>query len=140
MMRGIKIVEIVELDYKHIILKARDKELKPRLRYTVPLVVPMVSELEPFEFIVSGVVTDVHWDEKYEICTFKLVNLELEELYKIDSWDVYDEIVDWWHGQREPVVGRENDNVTIYNTEKYNKYKKIKHKMDLLRLFKSRRR
>jgi len=139
-MRGINIIEIVELGYKHIILKSEDETIKPGLRYSIPLVVPMVSELEPFEFIVSGVTADVYWDKERGICTFKLVNLDLEELYKIDSWDVYDEIVDWWNGQREPVVGKDDENVTIYNTNKYNKYKKIKQKMDLLRLFRSRRR
>jgi len=139
-MRGITILEIVELGYNYIVLKAKDEDIKPRLRYTVPLVVPMVQGLEPFEFTVSGVVSEVNWDKKYGICTFKLVNLELEELYKIDSWDVYDEIVAWWQEQREPVIGKDENTITIYNTDKYTKYKKIKQKIDLLRLFSSRRR
>ncbi len=136
----IKVIEIVELNYRHITVRTQN-EVKVGLRYTLPLTVPIVRGTEPIEIDVSGIVAEANWNVEEEICTFKLVNLEIENLYNLDSWDVYDEIVLWWEEQVEPSVAmNEAKDVAVIYSEKFKKFKDIKHKMDLLRLFGKRRR
>jgi len=131
----VKVIEVVELNYRYIIIKTKDS-VKAGLRYTLPLIVPYSPDSEPFELTISGVISEVSWDEKREICKLKLTKLEIEKLYALDSWDVYDEVVSWWNEQKEPTaVLNEVEDIAIIYGEKYRKYKKIKEKLDLLRLF-----
>lgn len=132
----LKIVEIVELNYSHIVLKIENK-VRQGLRYTIPLIVPMIPD-DPFELEVSGVVHDIICNEEENFCTVKIVNLEIENLIKVDSKDVYDEIVDWWQEKREEGTG---EVLNVFNVpEKYFRYRELKRKMELLKLFRLKNR
>jgi len=136
----LKVVEVVELNHRYVIVRTLNR-VKMGLRYTLPLTVPIAKGCDPIELEVAGIVAESSWNEADKVCTFKLVNLELESLYRLDSWDVYDEIVYWWNDQTEPSVAMNEakDTAVIYS-EKFKKFKEIKHKIDLLRMFGKRRR
>jgi len=136
----LRVLEILELNHRYIVVRSPN-DIRMGLRYVLPLTVPIARGTDPIELEVSGVVAEAVWDSRNEICTFKLINLELENLYKLDSWDVYDEIVYWWEEQTEPNVAmNEAKDVAVIYSEKYQKFKRIKEKLDLLRLFGKRRR
>lgn len=136
----LKVIEVVELNHRFVIVRTLNR-VKEGLRYTLPLTVPIADGCEPIELDVAGIVSEAAWNEETGVCTFRLVRLEIETLYRLDSWDVYDEIVYWWDEQNEPSVAlnEAKDTAVIYS-EKFKKFKEIKHKMDLLRLFGKRRR
>jgi len=135
----LRVIEILELSHRYIRVRTMNR-VKVGLRYNLPLTVPIAKGCDPIEIEVAGVVAEASWNEEDKTCTFKLVNLDLEALYQLDSWDVYDEIVYWWNDQHEPSVAMNEakDTAVIYS-EKYKKFKEIKEKMDLLRLFGKRR-
>lgn len=134
-----RVTEIVELNYKYIIVKTRNR-LKPKLRYVVPLQVPIIPD-DPFELNVSGVAYSVSWDEEKRICTTKLTNIEVEDLVSLDSYEIYEEIVEWWKEQQEDGLDGLIDALnagTYLKDDKHLKYQEIKEKIDLLRLFRKR--
>lgn len=134
-----RITEIIELNYKYIVVKTRNR-LRPKLRYTLPLQVPMIPD-DPFELMVSGVAHEVRWDGEKKICTARLTNIEVEDLVNLDSYGIYEEVVEWWNEQHERGLGGLIDvlnSATFLKDEKYIKYKELKEKIDLLRLFRKR--
>lgn len=135
----LKVVEILELNHRYIVVRTLNN-VRVGLRYTLPLTVPIAKGCEPIEIEISGVVAEASWNKNDQTCRFRLVNLELEALYQLDSWDVYDEIVCWWNDQVEPAVAmNETKDVAVIYSDKYKKYKEIKYKMDLLKLFGKRK-
>ena len=135
----IDVLEIVELNYNYVVVKTKTTDIRPRLRYTIPLIISILPGLEPFVFNISGVVKQFYWDDESETCTFTLANLDLEKLYEIDSWEVYEEIVSRWNEQKNQKIGEHEESIVIYSSSKYTKYKKIKERMDLIRLLFQRR-
>ena len=121
-----RVTEIVELNYNYIVVKTRNR-LKPRLRYVVPLQVPMIPD-EPFELNVSGVAHNVSWDKEKRICTTKLTSIEVEDLVSLDSYEIYEEIVVWWTEQKEDGLGDFIDALnagTFLKDDKYLKYREM---------------
>jgi len=127
-----KVLEIVELNYYYIILKT-EKKVQAKLRYTIPLTVPIIPD-NPFELEIAGIAVDVEWNEKENFCKFKLVNLDIEDLL-IDKNDVFEEIVDWWCSNPDNLF--QISDSYLWN-DKYKKYREIKEKLDLLRLYKAK--